>query len=101
MPGQYNSQAAATNGHLGYGWSLGMGKDIRLTQNADGSVDVDVASGFRARFTLQTDGAFRAPLGFHAVLRKDTAAGYFSLTLNSSQSQWRFPMAGGTGVRAV
>ncbi len=97
----YNSKSTRT-GNLGYGWSMGTGRDVFLSFAAEGSATLYGPSGFAVPFTW-LGSTYRSPTGIDATLTSN-ANGTFTLTFNQSNVRFDFAAASGgvsrlTGVR--
>jgi YD repeat-containing protein len=90
QPRYYNSQSTTT-GAYGSGWT-GIGRDLRVTTLADGSVRLDDASGYGALFSRRPDGSFITPRGTDGELQR-VGSGY-RMTRFSIQDTLDFPLNG-------
>jgi RHS repeat-associated protein len=88
----YNSLSGSTE-VLSPGWRLNFGNDVKVTPLADGNVEFQAPTYFRAVFVKQPDGSFKTPMGLQAALGKDPD-GAWTVTYNQSRTKLRFSAAG-------
>lgn len=84
----YNSLSGSTD-YFSPGWRMNFGKDVEITELADGNVEFQAPSHFRAVFVRQADGTYKPPMGLHAALGKDPD-GVWTVTYNQSRTKLRF-----------
>ena len=88
----YNSLTGAS-GSLGPGWNLGIGQDVRLMSNSDGSVSFYGTTGEVSLFRANADGTFDTPPGVRATLRRVSSTAY-ELTYNTTGETMTFTNPG-------
>lgn len=91
---RYYNSLSTVSGPLGYGWTLGVGRDIKVTTQANGDVEYQAPTFFKAVFVRQVDGSYRAPSGLRVRLERG-ADGVFTATYRPGRTKVRFGGQGG------
>jgi len=88
----YNSQSTLTDTLLGTGGTLGTGPDVKVQENADGSVLYLGPSGYQVTFA-KSGSTYTTPTGLDATLTKN-GDGTFTLAFHASGEKYGFGTSG-------
>ncbi|RYX78955.1 hypothetical protein EON76_04570 [bacterium] len=91
---RYFNDRATGNGQLGSHTTLGIGADIRIASNANGSATYYGPSGIVVNFPSNGSGGYTTPADYTAASLAPVAGGGWKLTFNKSRGVYTFDSVG-------